>query len=240
MLHCAEYFEQEHLIQFVLVSTILRPMAEDVLYRWPRLEGHFQTKSHNTIRRLTSFARTLLRRPDLAYKVRRLDIVTAEYDKDSSELYVKSDEEDNATRVIQHIGQQSAQRSARVEDWQDRLWVGDGNAWAGLILALVPRLQYLDIALLTRDGLWHLDDWDGERYAHSALKKPFGFISPSAFPEAMLPVQLEHIPGLQHLGVLRLFAKDLDTNWCLLPKLFYSTSPENACVRIFFMIAQMA
>jgi hypothetical protein len=51
------------------------------------------------------FARTLLRRPDLAYKVRRLDIVTAKYDKDSSELYVKSDEDDNATRVIQQIGQ---------------------------------------------------------------------------------------------------------------------------------------
>jgi hypothetical protein len=198
MLHCAEYLEQEHLIQFVLVSTILRPIAEDVLYRWLHLEGHFQTKSHNTIRRLISFARTLLRRPDLAYKVRRLDIVTAKYDKDSSELYVKSDEDDNATRVIQHIEQQSAQWSPCVEDWQDRLWVGDGNAWADLILALVPRLQYLDIALLTRDGLWNLDDWDGDRYAHSALKKLFGSISPLALPEAMLPVQLEHIPGLQH------------------------------------------
>jgi hypothetical protein len=156
-LECATHLSQSNLQQLALVSSRLRAIAEEVLYRSPVLERLYQDLySPDTIHRLGLFAHTLLRRPDLAHNIRALTMVTSVQDYstgiESYEYSIDSGEYDIASGVMHHIGQASVQWGARVESWDDRLKKGNGNAWAGLVVALLPRLESLDIEILGRLG----------------------------------------------------------------------------------------
>jgi hypothetical protein len=101
----------------------------------------------------------LIRRPDLAYKAHTLAMVTAEYDANHDSFsFTKSFDDDQAEWLIQQAGQKRVKWSVRVEDWRNRLKLGDGHAWGGLILTLVPRLNTLIVDIRSRDGLEELDD----------------------------------------------------------------------------------
>jgi hypothetical protein len=153
--------------------------------------------------------------------VKVIDIITVsakyDYNEPPGSSYIDSIAGHQAAKVVQLMGQDIIQWEARAEDWKDRSWSGDGHAWAGLILALVPRLRYLTIEFLSRQGLWSYDSRDDRRFARNPLEKLFGDISDSAPWEGTLPVELDHIAGLRNLEVLGLLARKLEINWCLLP-----------------------
>jgi hypothetical protein len=174
VLLCAKYLPADALRNLTSVSRRFLPIAEDLLYQEPQLELYHggPLPQCNTISRLKSFARTLIRRPDLAYKVQALEMITSRHDTGHNSLvsHISSSEDDEAARFIQEIGQTSVQWSMRVEDWQARLDLGDGHAWGGLVLTLVLRLRTLVVDIRSRDGLEKLDNWDVWKYAHSPLE----------------------------------------------------------------------
>jgi len=143
---------------------------------------------------------------------------------------IDSETIEQAHRVVDRLGLQSRQWSARAEGWKDRLRRGDGNAWCGLVLALVPRLETLSIEFLTREGMYGLSTWDPNRFAKNTCEKLFGYILDSASPEALLLLDLSLLPGLRNLYELRFFGQELDANWCLLPNL-HSLEVGRDCVR---------
>jgi hypothetical protein len=223
-LEFATHLSQSNLRQLALVSSRLRAIAEEVLYRSPVLERLYQDLySPDTIHRLGLFAHTLLRRPDLARNIRALTMVTSVQDYstgiESYEYSIDSGEYDIASGVIHNIGQASVQWGARVASWDDRLKKGNGHAWAGLVVSLLPRLESLDIEILGRLGLSDLDIWDSRRYGRNPLQKLFGYVSEDASPEGMLPADLSTIPGLRSLRQLIFNGQELDISWCLLPNL---------------------
>jgi hypothetical protein len=85
---------------------------------------------------------------------------------------------------------------------------GNGHAWAGLVLALSPRLESLDIKRLRRYGLWHLDSWDSRRFGRSPLEKLFGYVSEDASPEGMRLPDLTAIAGLRILKKQKYFGQE--------------------------------
>ncbi|KAF2023842.1 hypothetical protein EK21DRAFT_118376 [Setomelanomma holmii] len=96
----AAYMNQYELPSLALVYSRFRVAAEHNLYRSPFLQGHrAQFYAHDTIPRLHSFAKTLLRRPDLASKVRHLFMVTAKYSDDPTH-YKYSPEEELAGNLV--------------------------------------------------------------------------------------------------------------------------------------------
>ncbi|KAF1915766.1 hypothetical protein BDU57DRAFT_573072 [Ampelomyces quisqualis] len=220
LLLCVSFLGPLDLRQLALASSWVRPAAENALYQSPIIDNWYSSRERyrTAVPRLHAFARTLLHRPDLAKKVHGLSMTTAKHDHESNQfLNLSSDGE--AFQLLERIGQESMQWHARVEDWQARLRSGQGHAWAGLILALLPRLTYLSIETLSSVGLQHLNTWDPARYAHNPLEKLFGFIAPSASPECLLPLDLSFIAGLRNLEHLSLNGAELDMAWFQLPDL---------------------
>jgi hypothetical protein len=168
-------------------------------------------RCHETISCLGIFSHTLLRRPDLARKIRTLTMVTTHEDYST---FIKSCKDGQASpniamsSVIQHVGSQSVQWRVRVGSWEARLKKGNGHAWAGLVLALSPRLESLDIKRLRRYGLWHLDSWDSRRFGRSPLEKLFGYVSEDASPEGMRLPDLTAIAGLRILKKQKYFGQE--------------------------------
>ena len=216
----ATYLRQHDLARFALVCSKFQAPAEDKLYQSPLLEYRYAAPAprYNTLVFLRQFAVTLLRYPRLALKVRELTMVTAKHDGLVG-AGVDSKCIDLASKVVDSVALTSLQWAARAQNWKERLRMGDGNAWGGLILALVPRLETLSIEILSRGGMAGLSSWDPDRFASNPTEKLFGFLSDSAPPEALLHLDLSVLPGLRNISELRFFGKELDANWCLLPNL---------------------
>jgi hypothetical protein len=136
---CASSLGLLDLWQLVVASSWLGPIAEDVLYQSPIREECYGDREQycTAIPRLRAFARTLLHRPDLANKVRSLSMSTAKHDHVSNQ-FINLSSGDKALQLLEQIGLDSAQWHASVRDWKARLTLGQGHAWAGLILALLP------------------------------------------------------------------------------------------------------
>jgi hypothetical protein len=106
-----------------------------------------------------------------------------------------------------------------MDDWEHRVRCGDGHAWGGLVLALVTRLETLDIKILSSPGVHQLGHYEVERCDGDPADKLFGYISDTAAPEHTLPLNLSRIPALKNLRSLDFYGRELDMSWCLLPNL---------------------
>jgi hypothetical protein len=149
MIQYSTHLSQRDLRRLALVSPWLCPIAQDVLYHSHMLEHLFvHILYHEKISHLLSFAHSLLRRPDLARKIRVLTIVTSGEDYSTSiqphENSPIPDEYNTAFSFIRHVGRQSIQWRARIANWDARLKNGNGHGWAGLI------------------GLWYLNVEDND------------------------------------------------------------------------------
>jgi hypothetical protein len=225
LLNVAKFLDKPDLLKLALTCRKFTSIAQDVLYDAPELQDYYSTPITTTIQRIRDLGRTLLRRPDLARKVRELTVVAVDGTHSTIELGTM----ELAGQILGEIARYSPQLTANVEDWIHRLREGRGVAWVGLILAIAPRLSSLTIEINRGRSTGR---WDTKRYAPDPQEHLFGHIATTYDMAVFFPLDLSAIPGLQHLKTLRFHAAELALNWCLLPDLKTLTLPRN-CHREF-------
>ena len=84
-----------------------------------------------------------------------------------------------------------------------RLKAGDGVAWTGLILAIVPKLRNLTIKILSDISFTTASTYNSyNRYRCQPLEGLFGYLEETSDSAALLPLDLTAISGLCRLQTL--------------------------------------
>ena len=119
-------------------------LYETIVLKWKRKE-YLQATS---LPRLCLFVRTIMRRPDLAFKVKslRIEATDTHHPMRSWDLRYGYTEEDIA-RVVNHL---HAAKVDNVEQWMRALHNGSLKSWIPLLLVVVPDLQILHVHLALR------------------------------------------------------------------------------------------
>ena len=167
--------------------------------------------------RVFTFAQTLLHHPRLASKVRLFSVSAS---KGGAELIVHPDAMSLAAGCLQEVGLHSAPWANRVGGWMRRLKAGDGIAWTGFILAIVPKLRNLTIELMSNAGFTTASTYDSYyRYRCQPLEGLFGYLEETSDSAALLPLDLTAIPGFCRLQTLYYLGYDMASSWVFLPRL---------------------
>ncbi|KAF2114530.1 hypothetical protein BDV96DRAFT_688046 [Lophiotrema nucula] len=181
--------------EFCLVSGKVRPIVQDVLYRDINVRGfgHY----HPGVNRMMSLLGTLLSRPDLALKVDSLCFRTVR--KNFRKQY-EDHAFDFAGLQEMCLGRLKELGHGEGDPWHTMFKASIESAFAGLLLALVPNLATLDLAIFdNHHGL----------FAYEPLVALFGTPMPA---KAALPTfrHLRHlsIPSV-HLPLLALDLQNL-------------------------------
>jgi len=220
LLSVARYLPQSDLYSLASTCRKLLSTAEDILYDAPVIGMPYSEEYQNPIamrNRVFIFAQTLLHHPRLASKVRLFSVSAS---KGGAEFTVHPDAMSLAAGYLREIGLHSPPWANRVGDWMRRLNVGDGVAWTGLILAIIPKLCNLTIEILSDSGFTTASTYDSyHRYRHEHLEGLFGYLDEACDPASLLPPDLTAILGLRRLETLYYLGYDIASSWVSLPKL---------------------
>jgi len=220
LLSVARYLPQSDLYNLASTCRKLLSPAEDILYEAPVIGRPYSEEYQNPIamrNRVFTFAQTLLHHPRLASKVRLFSVSAS---KGGAEFIVHPDAMSLAAGCLREIGLHSAPWANRVGDWMRRLKAGDGVAWTGLILTIVPKLRNLTIEILSDTGFTTASTYDSYyRYRHEPLEGLFGYLDETSDPAALLPPDLTAILGLCRLETLHYLGYDIASSWISLPRL---------------------
>ncbi|KAF2113920.1 hypothetical protein BDV96DRAFT_632800 [Lophiotrema nucula] len=124
-----------------------------------------------------------------------------------------------AVQRLLDLGKSSPAWQSRVVDWVGKLASGEDAAWAGFLLILIPRLETLDIEIVTEDGRNSPLLFE-DRYSDKPLQELFGRSSMSQ------QVRLGEVPGLKSLRRLYWWAGRFDPEWHELYNLQHITLPQ--------------
>jgi len=220
LLSVARYLPQSDLCSLASTCRKLLSTAEDILYETPVIGKPYSEEYQDPIamrNRVFTFAQTLLHHPRLASKVRVFSVSAS---KGGAEFIVHPDAMSLAAGCLQEIGLHSAPWANRVGDWMRWLKAGDGVAWTGLILKIVPKLRILTIELLSDAGFTIASTYDSyNRYRCQPLEGLFRYLEKTSDSAALLPLDLTAIPGLCRLRTLYYLGYDMASSWVFLPEL---------------------
>ncbi|RMZ73625.1 hypothetical protein GMOD_00009366 [Pyrenophora seminiperda CCB06] len=234
LLHIVTNFlDRPSLLATCLTSKKFQRIASPVLYTHIVLDVPYCTQYHGITTRIFRFARTLLDRPDLARRVRSLSLTTEWVHK--KKMSVRNERSEHmesillscwgnaiykAVAVVKELAGTHACWATRSEDWIFGMKVGSGHAWAGLVLALLPRLEDLTIEVLAgRSEEWQEYEeesvWDEYRFELAVTERLFGW---AAHGDKSC-LDLATLPGLRNLRVLKFFGGFIAPQWFVLPNL---------------------
>ncbi|KAF2871943.1 hypothetical protein BDV95DRAFT_29287 [Massariosphaeria phaeospora] len=212
--------DQPSLVSFALVTRRCRVVAQDVLFQNIRILKDRENNHQSVL--FVSFIATLLRRPDLAEKVKTLTLHQpgCTYFDDVDD--VPPDALSNASKfvaVVEHIEEYEVQENLAevLYDGDEHYWYynlphGTIAVWTTILLGQVKNLEKLDLICCTQLSLRF------GRGGNFPLPALFGYDEWGIHNESI--PDIEEFPGLQSLQQLRIHGNDFELGtWYTLPNL---------------------